>query len=231
MIDKQKNYVKIKEFALNAGANLFGVADISGNRVEFDDEIAGIASKMPFAVVIAVKLSRSVLATVNDRPTKIYKTHYKSANTRLDFLAFSVGREIELLGYNALPIPASYITDWQKQKAHAGHKNLAELAGIGWRGRNNLLVSPEYGPLIRLVSVLTDMPLETDKPLAFGCGDCFECIDCCPAGAIKEKVEDFDHIACFEILRQFMKYKNFGQYICGICITKCPLSDGRDTKS
>jgi len=61
-------------------------------------------------------------------------------------------------------------------------------AGIGTCGRNGLLVSPEFGPNIRLCKVLTDMPLSPDKPIEFGveefCKTCKKCAIHCPSNAL-----------------------------------------------
>lgn len=226
MPEKAANYNSLKECALSQGADLFGVADITGEYEKFSDDIRDEAKHLPHAIVMAVKLSATVLNTVEDRPTDIYKTHYKAANSLLDNIAFKVSREIDNRGYKSIPVAASFIIDWEKLTSHVSHKGLAELAGFGWRGRNNLIVNPDYGPAIRLVSVLTDIPLETDNPLNFGCGDCLVCLEYCPAGAIKEDLADFDHAGCFKQLSEFSNYKNFGQYICGICIKNCPLTNG-----
>ena len=65
-------------------------------------------------------------------------------------------------------MPASQIVDWEKQTAHLSHKKIGELAGIGFIGRNNLLVNPEIGSRFRLATILTNMPLEPDKKLKEG---------------------------------------------------------------
>lgn len=226
MIEQEDNYHRLKEYAAEVGADLFGVADISRERDKFAEDIREQTANMAYSIVIAVNLSTAVLNTVKDRPTSIYKTHYRTANTFLDDAAFRISKMINGMGYRSIPVAASFIIDWDTQTAHVSHKGLAELAGIGWRGRNNLVVNPNFGPAIRLASVLTDIPLKTDKPLDFGCSGCFECLKHCPAGAIAEDVAGFDHIACFEQLREFSRHKNFGQYICGICIKNCPLTHG-----
>lgn len=220
------NYRNLKQFTREQGADLFGVADIAGEYEKFSEEIRSHARQFPYAVVAAVKLSSTVLDTIEERPNEIYKTHYRTANSLLDQIAFRLSRRIDEMGYKSMPIAASFIVDWKKQVAHVSHKDLAILAGIGWWGRNNLVVNPGFGPAIRLVSVLTDLPLSVDTPLDFGCGSCSGCLDFCPAGAITEDVEDFDHIACYDKLREFSRYKSFGQLICGICIKNCPLTDG-----
>ena len=63
-------------------------------------------------------------------------------------------------------------------------KALAERAGLGWIGRNSVLVSRAHGPWLLLGAVVLDAELEPDEPAAFGCGDCRRCMTACPTGAI-----------------------------------------------
>ena len=158
---------------------------------------------------------------IKDRPTSLYFHHYRQLNFFLDRGAFLLASYIQDLGFKALPIAASQIIDWEKQEGHVSHKKVGCLAGLGWNGRNNLLVNPEFGSRLRLVTILTDMPLEVDKPLDQDCGVCRKCIAPCPAQAIKEKRKDFDHLTCFEKLKEF-RNSGIGQYICGVCIKACP---------
>lgn len=66
------------------------------------------------------------------------------------------------------------------------HKTIARLAGMGWIGKNDLLINPEMGCAFCMCSVLTDAPLQTllHDPLSSGCGECFVCKDVCPVDAI-----------------------------------------------
>ena len=138
------------------------------------------------------------------------------------WLAQAVAREIEKQGYRALPFPASQLVDWQNQKGHISHKRVAEIAGIGWIGRNNLLVHPDYGSQMRYNTVFTDMPLDPTSPSEeFGCGPCRACVSVCPAGAITDEAGNFDHHACFAMLKRFRNERNVGQYICGLCVKAC----------
>jgi epoxyqueuosine reductase QueG len=120
-----------------------------------------------------------------------------------------------------LAIAASQIVDWANQRAHVSHKHVGRAAGLGWFGRNNLLVNPELGSRFRLVTVLTDMPLEPDVPLDRDCRTCRACADACPAGAIKATREEFDHKACYETLKDFRAKGYTTQFICGICVRDC----------
>ena len=75
---------------------------------------------------------------------------------------------IQDLGYQAIPIAASQIVDWKTQKAYLSHKHVARAAGLGWIGRNNLLVNEQFGSRIRLVTILTEIPLVTQYATTTG---------------------------------------------------------------
>jgi epoxyqueuosine reductase QueG len=220
-IKKKENYLKMKKFATKEGASLFGVADLT--KVKTDDFLISenILAKLPYAISIGFRVSPTVLEEIVDHPTQLYFHHYRQINSRLDQIALKISNYIGQLGYSALPIAASQIVDWQNQRAHLSHKRIGNAAGLGWIGRNNLLVNDKYGCQFRLVTILSDMPLITDKPVNKDCGKCHKCIETCPAQAIKEEPEDFLHIQCFEKLKEFQKKGYVGQYICGICIKAC----------
>ena len=67
-------------------------------------------------------------------------------------------------------------------------KQYAVEAGLGWIGRQSLLVTPEYGSYVLLGELVLDCKVDVyDEPLAaVGCGECRRCVDACPAGAIVE---------------------------------------------
>ncbi len=211
---------KLKEFVFREKAALFGACCIKGIKNEFNFSKEELED-LDYAVSIAYRLSGKVLEQIQDHPTKLYYHHYRMVNMFLDQLALKISNILQTEGYKALPIPVSQIIDWKKQKSHLSHKKIAYMAGLGWIGRNNLLVTPEYGAQVRLVTILTDLELPQKKLLEFGCGDCFDCIPDCPAGAIKENPRDFGHIACYNKLDEFRKKNFVGQHICGICVKSC----------
>lgn len=215
-----KNYQELKKISQDSGADLFGVADISGIRGEF--LLSGkIIKKFDKAICLGTQLSRPVLEEIELAPTRLYFHHYRTLNNFLDQLALKVASYIQKKGFWALAIPASQILDWEEQKAHLSHKSIGRLSGLGWIGRNNLLVSPSLGSQFRLVSILTDMPLEADKPLKRDCGECRLCVSVCPAGAIGDDPQSFDHQRCFAKLKEFQKQHLVSQYICGVCVKAC----------
>lgn len=217
---RNKNYLNLKRFCQNLGIDLFGVADISKIKDDFTLS-KKVLEKFDRAVCLGIRLSESILEEISDAPTRLYFHHYRTVNAFLDQVALKVCNYIQKKGFFALPIPASQILDWQNQKAHLSHKKMGVLAGLGWIGRNNLLANKELGSQFRLVSILSNMLLKVDKPLKQDCGDCSLCIRVCPCGAIKDNPLDFDHVKCFEKLKEFQRQRLVDQYICGICVKVC----------
>ena len=199
---------------------MVGVADISAIKDHFTLP-ARLIETFNKAVVLGARLSGSILLEIEDQPTKLYYHHYRSVNTLLDQAALRLANLIEDKGGAALAVPASQVLDWERQTAHLSHKKIGVLAGLGWIGRNNLLVNRKYGSQFRLVTILTDLPLACNKPAKDGCGGCRLCLTVCPAGAIKENPADFDHLKCFEALQGFKNKRMIDQYICGICVNAC----------
>jgi epoxyqueuosine reductase QueG len=214
----QKN--DLMAFALGLGFDLFGVADIAPLRDGFLLE-PGTRDRFRCAVSLGKRLSGAVLDDIRDHPTAVYFHHYRQMNAFLDRGALLLADEIQRRGHRSLPVAASQIIDWENQRAHVSHKHVGRAAGLGWFGRNNLLVNPAFGSQVRLVTVLTDMPLEPDGPLQRDCGACRACARACPCGAIKETREAFDHRACYETLKDFRKKGYTSQFICGICVRDC----------
>jgi len=217
---KEKNYKLLKKFSQDQGIDLFGVADISGVKEEFAIS-RELLKKFDKAVCLGVRLSGAILSEIKDAPTRLYFHHYRTVNVFLDQAALKLCNYIQREGCLALSVGASQIVDWQKQRAHLSHKKLGYLAGLGWIGRNNLLVNKQLGSQFRLVSILTNMPLKVDKPIKSTCGSCHKCKSICPAGAIKDGPGDFDHQACFGKLKEFQKKRLVDQYICGVCVNAC----------
>lgn len=204
------------------GIQLLGIADITEERKLFRHLPTKLLDKTSFAIVIGERVSPTVLGTLEDRPNLIYFHHYRQLNFQLDRAAQRIASEIDNLGHHALAIAASQIVDWGEYAGHVSHKKLAWLAGLGWRGRNSLLVTPQCGAQVRLASVLTDLSLSPASPLDKNCGHCQQCLTVCPAKAIKEKAGNFDRQACFDKLKEFSRIQGIGQHICGLCVKACP---------
>jgi epoxyqueuosine reductase len=219
-MDKTASTRELKAVALELGFDLVGVADVAVLRAEFALR-PETRDGFDRAISLAKGLSDPVLDDIEDHPTQLYFHHYRQMNFFLDRGALLLTDRIQKSGHRALAIAASQIIDWKGQRAHLSHKHVARAAGLGWFGRNNLIVNARLGSRFRLVTVLTDMPLDADAPAAGDCGTCRACVAVCPAGAIKERREDFDHLACYEKLKDFRHKGYTSQFICGVCVKAC----------
>lgn len=220
-IDLKKLREELESTARGAGAKAFGIADLDELKKEVPDLLKFVQGDYSRAVVFGIRLQKAALEHIVDRPTPIYFHNYRQVNYQLDRTALIVADKIQEAGFRALAIPATQYISRQPLLGHISHKLLGQAAGIGFIGRSTLLVHPRYGAQMRYVSVLTDMPLKSDVPYVGNCGSCRACIDVCPAGAIKEKTEDFDLEACYRKLTEFTRMPFIGQHICGVCVKTC----------
>ncbi len=219
-----ENLEKLKKAVGHLGVDLLSSARIRPEQREsFHRSIRTISGNLGFAIVLGIRLSEQVLRTVIRAPTWTYYHHYRAVNFALDQAALFITGECQRMGYRALPVPASQILDWERLEGHLCHKELGALAGLGWRGRNNLLVNPDYGAQVRYATVLTDLPLPDGDPsdVCGNCGSCIRCIEVCPVGAIHEDAADFELDRCAAQLRRFSRSEKLNSMICGLCVRVC----------
>ncbi|MCF8062486.1 MAG: 4Fe-4S dicluster domain-containing protein [Deltaproteobacteria bacterium] len=214
------------------GADLVGIADLDpfGEERTIPPDLLDPYTR---AVSIAVRVPLAVFGTVTDRPGPHYASVYMTVNRLLDEIALKTSSLLQDHGYWALPVPASQILDRTSWRGALSHKAVARIAGLGWQGKSLLLVTPEFGPRVRLVTVLTDAPIPADRPIRNRCGGCASCREACPAGAVKgvptasryqgrNEALDFDR--CREKLtEEFAAMPDVGVPICGVCIKVCPF--------
>jgi epoxyqueuosine reductase len=216
---------EIKSRLIKEGACLVGFADIS--------ELAGeVRGKMGFAVSMAVALDAGIIDEISNGPTKRYYKEYKRAN---EFLSYLCKQTVDILkknGNNAAAVePTLEKLDFETLADKLPHKTIGTLAGLGWIGKSALLITREYGPAIRLASVLTDAELEVGEPIKESyCGDCKECVTHCPARAILGETWNpgvkreiiYDAFACCDNAKELSEKIGVPSTICGICINVCP---------
>ena len=110
-------------------------------------------------------------------------------------------------------------------------RDLARKAGLGWFGKNTMLVNPEIGSFFFIGALFLDLELEPDAPFeADRCGTCRRCIEACPTNAIvDERVLDATRCISYltiesrsDIPAQFHGAMSESLYGCDICQDVCP---------
>jgi epoxyqueuosine reductase len=222
----------LKSFCKHRGADLCGVADLKPFRSRSIVLPEDLLDTYKCAISIAIRLDNEIINRIADCPTPEYSQLCRISNATLDRIAKDITEWIDEKGFRAQAIPASLWIDTDSLLGNISHKAVARMAGIGWQGKSLLLVNEKYGSRIRLTTVLTDMPLEADKPSKNHCGKCSKCADACPAGAIrnvptKEHYESRDAAIdlkrCYSKLLEFKEIPGIDYTFCGVCIRACPF--------
>lgn len=211
------------------GATLFGVANLLPVHDYIKENYDPRYLDLDKAIVLGVPYPKEIINELADGPTHTYLYYYKILNTKLDDIALQVAIHLEANGHRSFPIPASQRVTDSRLNGIFSHRLAAHLAGLGWIGKNASLITKEYGPRLRLVTILTDAPLDCNASFEGDfCGECMACKAACPSGAIVGahfRAEDplekrFIGQRCDEHLS---KVRNtFGKRICGKCLSACP---------
>ena len=209
-----KTLDELSAFSKSVGASDLGYASVPEGWVFRD-----LAIRYTNAIVLTMEMSKSRLdkAPSSDTAVMVHET------------------------YNQLGQISNKIADWLRERgyaAHAGHPlggmalypPMAQAAGLGWRGMSGLIITPAYGPRVRLAAVFTEIEnfpvYEGDEHawvLDF-CETCRRCVRDCPVGAFYDESIDhenglvtvLDNEKCFPFFA-----KNHG---CSICIKVCPFN-------
>ena len=150
---------------------------------ELEDGTLIIPKSMKYVISLAFEMDGDGIDTYIGGPGS---AACGNGYSRMSFTAGTLAEFIRALGYQA--IPSGNCTGMSVA--------FAVDAGLGELGRNGLLVTPKYGPRVRLAKVFTDMPLVADKPISFGveefCNVCGKCAEQCPGAAIPTGEKTFE---------------------------------------
>lgn len=110
---------------------------------------------------------------------------------------------------------------------------VAARAGLGFIGKNGLLINKEYGSWMFLGELVTNLEIEPDQPVTYGCGDCTRCIDFCPTSALlgdgrlnAKRCLSFQTQAKGKMPEEYREKIKTVIYGCDICQTVCPYNKG-----
>jgi epoxyqueuosine reductase len=219
--------------ARSMGARFFGVADLTVAQEAIVAQGGEFLAAYPRALSVGIALSDGIVDQLpRHKEVAVARTYdrlYDTVNWSLDRIALRLSVTLDEHGFQTFLIPASDRVNSEDLLGLFSHKLAARLAGLGWIGPSCLLVTPEIGPRVRWVTVLTDAPLETGSPLSDRCGDCQRCVEACPAQAFTGRPFDpdeprearFDVRRCQEY-RIRLRDEISGVRTCGMCVYVCP---------
>ncbi len=220
------NQLSLQTAALlkQSGAALVGFADLR--------QIAN--SPLPYGVSVAIALPAQLVRDNANATNKAYDKAYYACNETLDRLARLGAGFLQGEGYQALPLTTVDVDETTDFRTPLPYKTVATQAGLGWIGKNALLVTEEYGSAVRLTAILTDAPLDCAVPItASRCGGCQACRNICPAGAIsgelwtpqRDRDSFYNLTACRETARALaVESIQKVTTLCLRCVAACPYT-------
>lgn len=113
---------------------------------------------------------------------------------------------------------------------------VAQRAGLGFIGKNGLLITEEYGSYVYLGEIITNIPFTPDTPMANQCGSCTKCVDYCPTSALLgDGRMNATRCLSYQTQTKGMMPEEFRPkirtiiYGCDICQEVCPFNKGKDS--
>lgn len=212
--------IRVKRLAQDLGAKIVGVAKADSFREAPEGHRPkDILKDAKSVVVLAIPLLKGA---VRSAPSREYLLNYSVLNQELNTISTKVARFLESEGYEAVAIPASSPYNTKENRGDLSHRHAAVLAGIGCLGRNNLLITKDYGPRVRLTSIVTNAPLTGDPPLPENfCKECDLCVKNCPVNALETGLTDKKK--CISHMKKVGKKLDTSELICGVCVKVCAI--------
>ena len=216
---------QIKQYKKWLGAGRNGQMDYLARNIEQRFSPVSIlpGAKSVICVAINYKLSQPVSKnSLKIASYALYPDYHKFIKEKLRVLADFLKSKDKNLKFKVC-VDSSPIVE----------KALAVRAGLGFIGKNSLLINPKLGSFLLLGELITNLPLKPDSPIeGLSCGSCRKCIDACPTGALTDG--QFDARRCISYLtiehkgrisselKDKMDSHFFG---CEQCLKVCPYNE------
>ncbi len=251
LLTPEQRSALVKERALELGFHACGITDMTPppHAESLDTWIAGgMAGTMRYMHRQATKRKEPARIVPGATRAVVLTRYYRSTDTRAEPGAGRVARYARGKDYHeALREPLANLTEYVKSLGTADtvarwyvdtgpvpERELAQRAGLGWIGKNTMLIDPARGSYSFIAAVLTDVNLATDLPFeADRCGTCRRCLDACPTGAFPgERILDAN--LCISYLTIEFKGEveaalatKMGDWVfgCDDCQTVCPWNE------
>lgn len=223
------NSTEVKKIMYSLGADLCGIAGID----RFDDAPEGYhpLDVLPSCKSVISFGCRFPAGTLICKTAVPYTRVRNSITPKLDAIALDFCIEMEKNQILAVPIPTNESQWDQKTKrwrSIISQKHAAQAAGLGTIGRHSLLITPEFGSMIWLGAVLTEIELEPDRIKESICNDCNLCVEICPAGALEHM--EVNQQRCWDYAFGDNEETQNWEISCHKCRDICPYNLGSENK-
>ncbi len=217
----------IQEMKSKLDVELIGVVSVeTSTSKELKDRATSLLPRVKSVIVVGKEIYKEVVALLEPfkgageaERGELLGPHSDYLNGRLTKAVYDLSDLFRKEGYRSLPLPAAGCpVDQRSLDALFSYKHAANFSGLGSIGRHSLLITPQYGPRVRLACLLTETALES-SPLEQRdyCIDCDICIRECPAKALEipEQGEAYsiNKFAC-------RTYRQAG-LTCSVCMKVC----------
>ncbi len=217
---------ELKQYVYDLGATLAGVAPVE--RFESAPPGHGPRDLLPEAKSVMVIAFRLVDRLVEGLPgcRPMYTENFHYVNAEMGICTTRATRFLVQRGFATIPIyyssremriptPARFFDEFSLRHA-------AEKAGLGKIGKNQLLITPQFGPRVRLSAVITSAHLTPNPLITQEVCDpkrCkWRCVQQCPSEALKQN-DPMDKEACNKYM-----FETLGYLRCGMCVCSCPVT-------
>lgn len=203
------------------GADLAAVGDMAG-------ATGGLWQR---GVSVAAALPKKVIVDLKTAPTREYHELYHSLNAKLNRIVQIGEQFLKARGFTAHAQTTDRVKPNAERISPLPHKTVATRAGLGWIGKNCLLVTRQFGPAVRLSSLLANAPLACSEPVNnSSCGECSACVRHCPCQALSGRTWQagtaraslLEHEKCYATQLELMqRHTGIKTDLCGKCFAVC----------
>jgi epoxyqueuosine reductase QueG len=218
------NSIEVKQIIYDLSADICGIASID----RFSEAPEGFhpTDTLPSCKSVIVFGKKFLRATLDCSNTIPYTVVRNMLSQMLDIMSIDFCNLMETKNILAVPTgaidPVRIDEKTNRRRSAVSAKHAAVAAGLGYIGKNTLLITPEYGNMVWLTAVLIDAELEPDNIIDKTCpANCSLCIDSCPVNALKKDNLEMEQLNC----RNYAFHINEGEdfyFKCNKCRTICP---------
>ena len=218
---------QVKKIMFSLGADLCGIASID----RFADAPKGyhpldVLPTCKSVISFACRFPEGTLACKTAVP---YTRVRNSITAKMDAIALDFCIEMDRHHIVAVPIPTNE-SQWDKHterwRSIISQKHAAKAAGLGTIGRHSLLITPEFGSMVWLGAVLTELELEPDCVQENICNHCNLCVEVCPVNALQES--HLQQQKCWDYAFGDNEETKNWEISCHLCRDICPYNLGME---